>query len=345
MVSKHPQLPPAAPPDLGAVAVAIYLQVLRDGELRRDVAAEVAGVTLAEIDQSCNELLQNHLLSPDPIDPKRLVPNSPEIAAARLIEPMDELIRTYRTAAEATRERLFQLMPAFLARAEVGTGEHGRSLETVADAGDVQLLLMEEVQRASTDMMTVHPGGARLPAGLDEALPRDLAAIGRGVRLRVLYQHTARASLHTATYVAAISEAGGQVRTMEQLAERMLIFDRSTAFIPKWVHPDRIPGAVIVREPVLVAFLCSFFEQMWSTAAPYVPNAPGYREVSDELRRSVIRLLAQGFKDEVVARKLGMSVRTCRRHIASIMAELGAESRFEAGVKAAQLGLLDPTVD
>ena len=345
MGSKTPELLPSTPPDLDAVAITIYLQVLRDGELRTGVAAEAAGISETEVERSCRDLIENHLLSPDPLNPKRMVPNSPEIAAARLIEPMDELIRTYRSAAEATRERLFQLMPAFLARSEAGRGEMGRSLETVTDAEDVRLLVAEEVQRCSSEMMTVHPGGARVSAGLDEALPRDLEAIARGVRMRVLYQHTARASLHTATYVAAVSEAGGQVRTMEQLAERMFIFDRASAYIPKWVHPDRSPGAVIVREPVLVAFLCSFFEQMWLTAAPYVPNAPGYQEVSDELRRSVIRLLAQGFKDEVVARKLGMSVRTCRRHIASIMAELGAESRFEAGVKAAQLGMLETAVD
>ena len=345
MVSTPPGLPPSMPPDLDPVAIAVYLQVLRDGELRPVVAAAAAGVSAAEVERTCEQLIENHLLSPNPLDPKRLVPNSPEIAAARLIEPVDELIRTYRKAAEVTRERFSQLMPAFLARSEGGQGDHGRLLETVADAQDVQLLVVEEVQRCSSDLMTVQPGGARGPAALEDSLPHDLAALARGVRLRALYQHTTRASLHNATYVAAVSEAGGQVRTTEQIAERMFIFDRKTAFIPKWVHPDRVPGAVIVREPVLVAFLCSFFEQMWLTAAPYVPNAPGYQEVSDELRRSVIRLLAQGFKDEVVARKLGMSVRTCRRHIASIMQALGAESRFEAGVKAAQLGMLELDVE
>ncbi|WP_410092509.1 hypothetical protein [Streptomyces sp. uw30] len=31
------------------------------------------------------------------------------------------------------------------------------------------------------------------------------------------------------------------------------------------------------------------------------------------------------------ALRLGMSVRTCRRHIADTMVELGAQSRFQAG--------------
>jgi DNA-binding CsgD family transcriptional regulator len=121
----------------------------------------------------------------------------------------------------------------------------------------------------------------------------------------------------------------------------MFVFDREVAFIPKRTHPDQVPGALVVREPVLISFLCALFDQFWVSALPFTTDGPGYQNVSDDLRRSILELLAQGLKDEVVARRLGMSVRTCRRHIATLMQELGAESRFEAGVKAAQLGLLD----
>ncbi|WP_245572375.1 hypothetical protein [Actinokineospora enzanensis] len=38
---------------------------------------------------------------------------------------------------------------------------------------------------------------------------------------------------------------------------------------------------------------------------------------------------------------MSVSVRTCRRHIAEIMSELSVTSRFQAGVRAAELGLLD----
>lgn len=36
-------------------------------------------------------------------------------------------------------------------------------------------------------------------------------------------------------------------------------------------------------------------------------------------------------KDEMIARRLGMSLRTCRKHIAESMETLGASSRFQAG--------------
>ncbi|GAA2444377.1 hypothetical protein GCM10010433_52130 [Streptomyces pulveraceus] len=55
---------------------------------------------------------------------------------------------------------------------------------------------------------------------------------------------------------------------------------------------------------------------------------------------SIIDLMAQGLKDEVVARRIGMGSRTFRRHMSSIMDKLGASSRFQAGVVAARVGLI-----
>ena len=63
---------------------------------------------------------------------------------------------------------------------------------------------------------------------------------------------------------------------------------------------------------------------------------PGVRFV----RLSVLAGLASGLTDDAHAARLGMSVRTCRRHIAVLFELLGAESRFQAGVLAAQRGLL-----
>ena len=51
--------------------------------------------------------------------------------------------------------------------------------------------------------------------------------------------------------------------------------------------------------------------------------------------------MAQGHKDELVARRLGMSVRTCRRYISEIMEQVESSSRFQAGVNVALARLLD----
>lgn len=59
----------------------------------------------------------------------------------------------------------------------------------------------------------------------------------------------------------------------------------------------------------------------------------------DEL--AVLRLLARGYTDEVVALKLGLTGRTLRRRLRSAMDKLGAASRFEAGYKLALSGWLE----
>ena len=62
---------------------------------------------------------------------------------------------------------------------------------------------------------------------------------------------------------------------------------------------------------------------------------------TDELTAQILRLMAAGEKDAAISRRLCISVRTCRRHIADYLARVGATSRFQAGVIAARAGHLD----
>jgi DNA-binding NarL/FixJ family response regulator len=60
----------------------------------------------------------------------------------------------------------------------------------------------------------------------------------------------------------------------------------------------------------------------------------------DDLRRFLLEALGSGAQDEQIARRLGLSLRTVRRRVAELMEELGAQSRFQAGVEAARRGWL-----
>ncbi|MFS8103301.1 helix-turn-helix transcriptional regulator [Lentzea alba] len=57
--------------------------------------------------------------------------------------------------------------------------------------------------------------------------------------------------------------------------------------------------------------------------------------------KALLRLLKEGCTDEQAARRLGVSTRTVGRITAELMAQLGARSRFEAGVLAALKGWVD----
>lgn len=73
-------------------------------------------------------------------------------------------------------------------------------------------------------------------------------------------------------------------------------------------------------------------------AAYQVPGLDGIGTTSDT--RQLLTLLASGLKDDAIARQLGLSTRTMRRRIRTLLDELSAANRFQAGVQAARRGWL-----
>lgn len=56
--------------------------------------------------------------------------------------------------------------------------------------------------------------------------------------------------------------------------------------------------------------------------------------------RTIITLMAAGLTDEAIARRLRLSRRTVVRRITALLDRLGATTRFQAGVQAANRGWL-----
>lgn len=152
-----------------------------------------------------------------------------------------------------------------------------------------------------SEMLSVQPGGRRLEHTLAQALERDQQMTERGVRIRTLYQHTARHSPETLAYVARFDTAKVEYRTIDELVERLIILDETVAFIP--IREDR-QVALELRHPGLVRYLIKVFEFMWTRAvslnagAPYEPAPDGLTEV----QHSIAKLLVEGHVDEAIAR-------------------------------------------
>ena len=54
----------------------------------------------------------------------------------------------------------------------------------------------------------------------------------------------------------------------------------------------------------------------------------------------VVQLLAQGLSNRRIAERLGISEHTAKFHVNSIVGKLGAQTRTDAAVRAARLGLV-----
>ncbi len=119
---------------------------------------------------------------------------------------------------------------------------------------------------------------------------------------------------------------------------QVLIADRATALVVVGPPTDR--RASLIRVPEVLEALETLFESIWSSAIP--PDGDVVFGDRDRaiLARQILGAMRAGVTDEVAARELTVSVRTYRRYVAEIMTLLGATSRFQAGVRAAELGLL-----
>ncbi|MFC9815908.1 helix-turn-helix domain-containing protein [Streptomyces virginiae] len=192
----------------------------------------------------------------------------------------------------------------------------------------------------SQECMSIIPGAAQSQRSMEASRPLDEAAMARGVHLRAVYQDSARHDGPTLAYAKWTTERGGLVRTSALLPPRMLIFDRRVALVP--IDPENSKrGALCTSAPGIVASLVSLFQQTWETSVPLGNDhrSPGEDSISAG-DRDLLRLLASGMTDEAAGKRLGVSMRTVRRQMASLMERLNASSRFEAGLKAAHRGWL-----
>ncbi|WP_260618163.1 helix-turn-helix domain-containing protein [Streptomyces sp. WAC07149] len=327
-VSEDP-VDPEDPEDLSPTARRLYAYAV---DRHAFTVAEATSALGARAGAAVTELAAAHLLqrAPDGDGPERWCAVAPRAAAARALAPLALLVRETHDEMDRLRGRLEALVPAYEAGAAHRDLSGSGPLELVTDLGAVRGLITELAAGCERELLTSQPGGGRPQETLEEAVGRDESLLARGVRMRTIYQHTARYSRPTAAYVERITALGAQVRTLGDGLMRMLIFDAHTGLM---AVPDRQGAALVIREPSIVHFMTATFERSWLGARPFpttiTPEAA--KTLSDELRRTIVQLLSDGLEDKVIARRLGMSERTCQRHIAEIMRAIGAKSRFQAG--------------
>ncbi len=276
-----------------------------------------------------SELEELRLLRRNQQDQGRLHVVPPRLASRKLLSPIELGIQQQHEELERLRLTFESLVPHYEERMAESRASWG--LELIPDLDDVRVTIERLTSRCRTEMLAAQPGGARDPEALENALARDTAMLARGVTMRTLYQHTARYSQPTIAYVERMAELGAEVRTVSDGFSRMLIFDREVGMLS--VQGNSGAG-LLVHEPNVVLFMVAAFQHAWQRADPFplVFDRTWAKQVSGEIEQSIIELLGEGLEDKAIARRLGMSERTCQRHVSEIMRSLGAKSRFQAGL-------------
>lgn len=213
-------------------------------------------------------------------------------------------------------------------------GGDSMALRTIR-ADEAVETLKEITSRVGGELLWLRPDQWRLRSS--QAADRWIRGLlQEGRRSRVIYP--ARALEDAPESVRSRAELGEHVRILAELPGRLGIIGGTVAMIPH--RFDLADDTVlVVEQPSLVASLTMVFESLWSQAL-VVPGIGEEDETRLSARRLLLSELANGTKDEQIARVLGQSLRTVRRRVADLMDELNASSRFQAGVEAVRRGWL-----
>ncbi|MEV0740197.1 helix-turn-helix transcriptional regulator [Streptomyces sp. NPDC050549] len=284
-------------------------------------------------------LLELALLHPDPDDMDWLVPTSPQEVMTRLLRGVyEEFSESHRRVGSAVDafERYAGLGRRIEAFTPASGALEGAAIRVLDGLARIQAAMDAATEACTGEVLTVQPGGIRREPELTEGLHRALALRSRGVRMRDLYTHVARHGQGLLNYLELMGDAV-EARTLDEVVDRLILFDRTVAFIP--ANADHTM-ALELRHPALIDYFVTVFDRLWRLAIPVAAPLPdtGIEGISHR-EQSIAALLAEGHQDAVIAERLGISVRTCRAHIARLSETLGAASRTQLGVRIAQVGL------
>ncbi|HEY5836771.1 helix-turn-helix domain-containing protein [Streptomyces sp.] len=320
---------------LDELSLSAYRVLLHRPNLDMAELAEELGVDRAEVADIIDQLKRLSLIRPRYADPGLLHAVSPEIGLRQLIKDQEDELDARRREIERARTAVDDFADEYSCWRSVGN-EGKIEYLTGVDAIHTRI---EELAAASVSEIVTFSVNVQTRDSLEPSREVEQAALNRGVALRAMYLQSIKNHPQVRSHVSWLVDQGAQVRVSPLLPLPMVIFDQSTALLP--IDPDTTHDSAMVvsGKGLLTAFL-HIFDSAWSEGQPIgggKPAADGELGATDQ---AVLSLLAQGMTDEAVARKLGVSLRTVRRMMARLMRQLGTRSRFEAGIRVAQLGLM-----
>jgi hypothetical protein len=254
---------------------------------------------------------------------------SPDHALVRLITEETRRLRSVEEQLQSLR----RILPSLSAEHRSSQAPRGERVSVeILNGAEVIDLIRSLSPTSSGDLLWMRPDQWRYPEGpLADEWVKEMIRSGR--RSRAIYP--ARVLEEAPRVIRDRAEAGEHVRVVADIPFRTAVLGDSAAILAERL--DRAPHrALVMRQELMVRALQLLFDSLREKAMP-VPGLDGQYDGAKD-RALLLDQLATGAKDEQIARALGLSLRTVRRRVAEVLEELGAESRFQAGVEAVRRG-------
>ncbi len=164
---------------------------------------------------------------------------------------------------------------------------------------------------------------------------RPLSESGRPLRARTTYDAEVLNFPRAGDVLLARAEGGEEYRFISDVPFSVIIADDTAALIDLTSIDSSGSGSLFVQDRRVVLAMITLLETFWRLATPMTIDGQVQLD-----RRSyiILSLLAAGANDATIAAQSGISQRTVERKVRALMDQLGATTRFQAGVQAARRG-------
>ncbi|WP_316770297.1 helix-turn-helix domain-containing protein [Streptomyces sasae] len=317
---------------LGAETQLVYTALVG---LPRSTASQVAGacgMSVGAVGRLLSTLVKDGLATRSAGRPPRFTAAAPDVAVTELIQERERRL-------DAARSLVQQLADKHREAHRISDPNMAVELLTTHEDVSAAVHRLTEGARRQLRAFDRPPYVDRPGSNLENQRQRQRT----GVAHRVIYD---RAAMdwpgRLQDDILPSIRTGEQARVLAELPLKLVISDDRSAIIPFSLAPGGHSAAYLIhRSPMLVA-LEALFEAEWERATPLQDTrSPVARPGSpDADTLALLRLLASGCSDAAIARTQGWSQRTTQRRIHRLMAELAADTRFQAAAQAARRGWL-----
>lgn len=307
----------------------LYLSLLGLPPATEHALADSLEVALDDIRRAVAALDRRGLINRSAESEPRLSVAPPELALEVLVRDRERALAQIRAE-----------IPDLAAQARNASAEEdaGRAPVELTRGRDATRQRWVQVQRAAlAEVRIIDRPPYVMPGSVPNEEEMDL--LYRGIGYRVLYTAASLDIPGKLNIVMKCIAAGERARVINDAPIKLILADTRLGLT--YDIQDTIDNCILVRPSPLLEALSELFERLWKQATPLeLDNAPSSGPAFDAQDLAILAQLASGAKDEAIARRLGMGLRTVRRRIANLMDELGAATRFQAGFQAAHARLL-----
>ncbi len=265
-------------------------------------------------------------------DDNLLLPVTPAAALRTLLEQRHEELGDLQKRLRDGWRRLENQLPSTV---DGGHGAGGRpGVEILTDGRRISAIAMELYHSAKVQFRGTETGDFPTRPTANRGFKPPPGAIEAGVRYRYLYQATVHNTPWGQQIIRDAVESGEEIRLRKHMPVKLMQMDSAAALL----GIDRVANAaLLIRSTELLAMIAEWFDLMWEDRLTNMIDGTTPSGLKpDQLQ--VLRLLPSADTDDTIARSMGTSVTTVRRHIRAIYAALGVNTRFAAGAAAVRRG-------